>query len=116
MYNIHFDNLLFYSYHGLHEEESILGAWYNVNIQISFSANQQIKDIKDTVNYVDVFSIVKKRMDQPTPLLETIAEDIAHGIKEAENKIQTISINIQKTNPPIAGFIGNVSVSYVKEF
>ncbi len=116
MYTIHLHNLSFFSYHGLHEEETILGGWFNVSIDISTKNSGIINSIQDTINYAEAYMLVKSIMNTPTPLLETIARDIVYAIYHMDNRINTIKVTIHKLNPPIAQFSGDVGVSYHKEF
>ena len=116
MFTIHLTNLKFFSYHGLHKEEKILGNDYEINADISFVENEMITEINQTIDYVKIYSIIKQRMDIPTALLETVAQDLAQLIYIIDNRISSISISIKKMYPPITAFTGNVGVSYKKCF
>lgn len=116
MFTIHLDNLHFFSFHGLHEEERILGGEFNVTINASFKTNQSIQHLEQTVDYTAVYQIVKSIMNTPTPLLETIAEKIADAIYQFDNRIIDTSITIIKVNPPIATIHGSVGITYKKSF
>ena len=100
----------------MHEEETILGGWFNVSIDISTKNSGIINSIQDTINYAEAYMLVKSIMNTPTPLLETIARDIVYAIYHMDNRINTIKVTIHKLNPPIAQFSGDVGVSYHKEF
>jgi 7,8-dihydroneopterin aldolase/epimerase/oxygenase len=114
---IHLHSLIFFSYHGIHEEEKILGGEFEVNIDIAINSIQKIDSIKQTINYVNVYEIVKLRMAIATPLLETIVDDLINSIHlHAASIIKSVSISIKKINPPIQNFIGSVSVSNTKIF
>jgi dihydroneopterin aldolase len=112
MFTVHLHNLKFYSFHGVHEEEQVLGGEYEVNADINIDAKTKIISIHQTVNYVAVYHIIKKQMDEPTLLLETLAQNIADEIKMLDTQIKSIVISIKKINPPIKSFTGNVSVTY----
>jgi len=114
---IHLDNLKFYSFHGVHEEEKLLGNEYEVNAEVQFHEEQsEIKSLLQTINYVDIFEIIKERMHIPSSLLETIVMDIGNIIYEKYNYIRRINISIKKSHPPIEGIEGSVGVSWHKEF
>ena len=115
-FTIHLNGLNFFSFHGVHEEERILGGAYEVNVDISFTEQENITALHQTIDYVKIYGIIKQRMSVPTDLLETVAQDLAQMIYTADNRINTISINVKKNHPPITNFEGSIGVSYKKEF
>ncbi len=116
MFTINLHNLNFFSFHGMHEEEKILGNEYEVNVEVTFEEKGAITKIDDTINYVKVFELVKQRMNIPTALLETVAQDIVNQVYSADNRVRSVTVSVEKKNPPIANIQGSVSVSYTKEF
>jgi 7,8-dihydroneopterin aldolase/epimerase/oxygenase len=108
--------MIFFAHHGLHEEETIIGADFEVCIDISFNPLKEIVSINETVNYVEVFQLVQKLFSTPEKLLETLAQKIVGAIYNSNKKIQKINISIEKLNPPIANFTGTVAVSFSKTF
>lgn len=116
MITILLNNLEFFSHHGVHEEEKILGNNFIVNASVSFTADEKISSIHQTINYVSIYDIIKKRMDIPTALLETLAQDIADEIYSFDKRLQAISVSIEKKNPPMLNIKGSVSVNYEKQF
>jgi len=116
MFTIHLHHLRFFSFHGVHEEETVLGNDFEVNVDVTFTSNETITRLHQTVNYVKVYDIIKQQMQIPTALLETVAQDLAQKIYDADNRIISISINIKKLHPPIPNFLGSVGVSYKKDF
>lgn len=115
MLSIHLNKLKFHSFHGMHEEEKILGNELELNITVLVNSEEKIVSLKQTVNYVTLYEIIKQRMDKPTPLLETVAQDLAEMICSFDDRIRSVEINIKKLNPPIHNFHGQISVSYKKE-
>ncbi len=117
MFVIQLNNLEFFAHHGIHEEERILGNSFIVNLRCSLKTYVDgVNKIEETVNYVSVYDIVKKRMAIPTPLLETVAKEIADEIAESDKRIQRIAVSIEKKGPPVAGMQGSVAVQYLKGF
>ena len=116
MFTIHFNHLKFFSYHGIHDEERILGNDYEVNVSLSFEAAENITSLKQTINYVSVYQIIKKRMDIPAALLETLAGDLVQKIYSADHRIRSISVSVEKKNPPIPKMEGSVTVLCTKDF
>jgi dihydroneopterin aldolase len=116
MHTIHLHSLIFFSFHGIHEEEKIIGNNFEVNIDVNFIHLEPITDLQQTINYVTIYEVVKKRMAIATPLLETLVESLAAKIYLLDKRIQKISISIKKINAPIENFSGVVGVSYQKEY
>jgi len=109
---IHLHNLMFHAFHGLYEEEKKNGNNFVVNVDIEVDTEGIISDLQQTVDYVEVFQLIQKRMLQATPLLETLAQEISQAIQRLDNKIATVSITIKKLSPPIENFVGEVGVTY----
>ena len=117
MITIHLHNVLFYAYHGVHEEEKVLGNEYELSAGLTFhEETEAIHSIGQTIDYVEVYKIIKKRMDIPSPLLETIIMDIGNLIKIRFDNITSISIHLKKNHPPVSGMQGSVGVSWQKQF
>lgn len=116
MVTIQLKNLLFFSHHGIHEEEKILGNTFEINVDISFNATDRIDSLEQTINYASVYAIIKQRMSIPTELLETLAQDIAHQVHAVDSRILSITVAVEKKNPPIPGMEGSVGVTCRKDF
>ena len=113
MLSIHLHNLLFHAYHGLYAEEQLLGNVFEVNITIQhIPIKAQIIALDQTINYTAVYDLVKKRMNTPTPLLETFAQELCQSILENFIQAESVFFSIKKLNPPIPQFQGNVGVSF----
>lgn len=116
MITVHLHHLKFFSFHGIHEEERILGNEYEVNVEVAFDEKGIITKIDETINYVKIFELVKQRMNIPTALLETVAQDMVNQIHAADNRARAITVSVEKKNPPITNIEGSVGVTYTKEF
>jgi dihydroneopterin aldolase len=112
---ISLNKLLFVGYHGLYPEEKKLGNNYSVEIDIDFTPKQGVIDQLDqTIDYVHVYAIVKKWMEIPTPLLETLVGKIADDILSSQTLANKVFVKITKLHLPISSFEGNVSVKIEK--
>ena len=116
MFTIHLNNLVFYAYHGMHEEETIVGNDFEVSVSVSFNAADKVAELNDTINYVSVYEIIKQHFAQPQKLLETLAQNITQQIHKIDDRITSINITIHKKNAPISNFIGTVGVTYSKSY
>lgn len=116
MLQIHLKNVHFFSYHGIFEEERILGNHFIINITVEVAVNTlPIKHINQTIDYVSVYNLVAERMAIPTPLLETVASEIVQLILARFSLAIKVSITIDKKTPPVPSFQGSVGVSYSLE-
>lgn len=117
MVTVELKNLRFNAFHGIHEEEKILGNEYVVNAMVEFQENTDvIVHVNDTVNYASIYEIINKRMRIPTPLLETVAMETGDEIHHLFPQIKSVSLSITKMYPPIAGMQGSAVVSWKKQF
>lgn len=117
MITVQLHQLLFHAYHGVHEEEEVLGNEYMVDCSVEFYETAEvITHINDTVNYVLIYDIIKKRMSIPTQLLETIAMEIGNEIIREYKELKVIDITIRKLHPPIEGIRGSVGIAWNRKF
>lgn len=114
MLSIHLHNLTLFAHHGIHEEEKVLGNEFELNITIQYRpARIPVKHLSETIDYVTVYELVKKRMAIPTALLETVITEIAIQVLGRFALAEEVSIAIRKKYPPISRIDGSVGVSFV---
>src|ERR1700741_4026908 len=113
MLSIHLHNILFYGYHGIYGEEKLLGNEFELNITIKHSPQRlPVRHLADTVDYIAVYELVKKRMAVPTALLETLATEIAQQILAEFVLAEEVFLSIRKLHPPVSQLEGSVGVSF----
>jgi 7,8-dihydroneopterin aldolase/epimerase/oxygenase len=109
--------LRFFAYHGVHEEEAIVGNEFEVDIFIDHNAPEQVIDsLEDTINYAAVYFLIKEEMQVRQLLLETFVMRITERLHQEYPRIERIKITLRKLQPPIVNFIGSVGVTYTKAF
>ena len=112
MLSIHLHNLQFFANHGIHQEEKIWGNQFEVNVTVQYlPLSSPIIHLKDTIDYVAIFSLIKTRMNNPTNLLETLATEIAEAILAQFLQAELVTISIKKIRAPVIGLQGGVGVS-----
>jgi dihydroneopterin aldolase len=116
MFTINLHQLLFHAYHGIHAEEKILGNTFEVNASLQFETDDPIKTLEQTIDYAAVYGIIKQRMSIATPLLETLVQNLADEIYVFDKRIRSITVSVEKKNPPITDMEGSVSVTLKKDF
>ena len=114
---IELKQLRFFAYHGLYKNEKELGGQFEIDLSVSFyPAENEIRAIKNTINYEQLFEFLKHEMQETRDLLETLAMEITEKIHLQFPKVKKVGIIITKLNPPIVSFTGKVAVSYSREF
>lgn len=117
MITVALNDLRFQAFHGIHEEEKILGNTYIVDCNLEIhEAETIVRHLDETVDYARVYDIIKERMSIPTPLLETVCMETGKMIHDVFPDIKSIGITIKKLHPPLEGFIGSSSVGWHKEY
>ena len=114
---IELKQLYFHAFHGLYAEERKMGNEFEVNLCVSYQPSSgTITDISDTINYVQLYELLKIEMQQPRHLLETFIMEAAEKIHASFLQVKKIEISIKKLHPPIAKFTGTVGVKYSKDY
>jgi 7,8-dihydroneopterin aldolase/epimerase/oxygenase len=111
------EGLEFHAFHGVYPHERESGNFFEVDIAVEtdFSLAAKEDDLAGTVNYEALFKIVKEEMDQPSKLLETVAEKIITHVLETLPAVSGVDLKISKLNPPIGGKCRSSSVSLSKK-
>lgn len=103
----------FYAYHGCFEEEQSIGTHFSVDVvlDVDTSVAQRTDSIADTVNYLEVYRVVKGEMEIPSHLLEHVADRVGHAVLDRFPLVQSLQVRVSKLNPPLGGQINSVCVS-----
>lgn len=93
----------FYGHHGCFEEERIVGAHFSVDVSFEYDAAQAVEndDVMQSVDYPEVYSSVKRVMDNPTRLIETLAARIVRQVKADFPEVSNVCVKVCKLNPPL---------------
>ena len=112
MGKIYLKKIRLYSYHGCMDEEKKIGSDYVVNLKVKtdLSASSKSDNLADTVDYVNLYSIVKEEMGQRAKLLETVADRIINRVLKEHPDVIKASVKVAKKNPPIGGNVEEVAV------
>ncbi len=117
MVTVQLHNLIMHAFHGLYVEEHTTGNNYEINLDVSYEEGiSQFESIQNTISYEDLFGIVKKRMQVPTPLLEKVCESIIRHIRHQYPVVTEVTISMFKLQPPIENLQGKVGVTMRKKF
>lgn len=106
------ENVRLYAYHGVGEQERIVGNHYLINLKIKINVMDAVRSdsLEDTISYADVFEIVKKEMTIPSKLLEHVAGRIISALRKTYPAIGNIELKLSKNNPPMGADMDYASV------
>ena len=117
MGKVKINNLKTYAYHGCLNEERKIGSEYIVNLSATFDSTTSSKtdNLNDTVDYVELKTIILKEMKIPSNLLEHVVDRIINNCFNNISLISSLDVEIFKLNPPINADASSVSVSKFAE-
>ena len=109
---IELKKMIFHSFHGVTKQERITGNAFRVDLKIHLDLSKAVEsdNIEDTINYADIFDVVKEEMAFPSKLLEHVAGRIVGKIRQQYPEISKISIRLAKYHPPVEGEIQEAAV------
>ena len=113
MDKIRLKNMVFYGYHGVEESEKILGARFEVDLEIGADLKKaaETDDLHDTINYEAIYHDIEAIVTtKKKHLIEALAGDIAKEIKDKYQGIISIKIVVRKPSVPIRGVLDTVEV------
>lgn len=93
----------FYARHGVMAQEAQVGAWFTVDLhlQTDLSKAALSDDLNDTLNYAEIYKLIKQVMDRPSKLVETAAGRIALILFETFPTVKALTVRLMKDNPPV---------------
>lgn len=100
---IHLKGLKIYAFHGVFAQENKIGAEYTINIRLKtdFSQAAQTDKLENTINYGEVFDVIKSEMSIPSKLLEHVVYRIAEKLFNEFLSVEEVHIELYKQNPPM---------------
>ena len=103
----------FYAHHGCFEQERAIGTHFRVDLAFTTDTSRaEVTDnIEDTVNYLEVYRVVKEQMATPSHLLEHVARRIGDEVRRRFPAVASVTVKVSKLNPPLGGQMEAVSVT-----
>ena len=110
---IRLTGLEFFAYHGYHAAERDMGNRYRIDVEITtdFGPAAERDELAGTVNYEQVFALVRDRMATPARLLEHIGYELCQAIYARFGQIARVQVEVTKFNPPLGGVCHAASVT-----
>ena len=116
---IELDGMRFWAFHGCLESERSKGNLFLVDFkgEMDLRKAAESDSLKDTVNYGEIYEIVKAEMDVPSDLLEHVAGRIIQRLSDRFPEFVRFSIRVSKRMPPVGGPVqwSKVTLTYNNE-
>ncbi len=103
----------FFAYHGHFEEETRVGNYFMVDLEIKTNTQKPEKSdcLDDALNYVKVYKLVAREMEQVSKLVENVARRILDSLyAHFPDQIVHAKLEVQKMNPPLGGKLKSMSI------
>ena len=101
-----------FAYHGHLPEEAVLGGHFIVNVWVEADTEEVEKkdDLKHTVDYVKIISIVNQKMAIRSNMIEFPAKRIVRAILPL-SKVKKVTVEVEKVLPPVDATFDKISVT-----
>ena len=111
------EGMKFHGYHGLYENERKNGNSFliDVELEVDYLSAAKSDDIDQTVDYEDVYLIVKDQLKGSSYLLEHLAHKIMEAILKKYGNVDRVKVRLSKLNPPVGGPCDKATVVLEKE-
>lgn len=109
---IQINKLTFFAYHGVASQEAKVGNEYYIDLRIKVDYSKAIlsDEVKDTLSYADVFTVIQREMDIPSKLLEHVCGRIVEKLFTEFEQIDEIKITLNKRMPPMGADVDSAGV------
>lgn len=109
---IYLREVRFHANHGVMPQERTVGTDFTVDLRVEypFAVAMKSDNVDDTLNYAQLYNLVKKEMAQPSRLLEHVAGRIAEAVFREFPSCISIDLCITKVNPPMGSDCGGAGV------
>ncbi len=100
---IYLRNLRFHALHGVLPQERVTGNDYELTLRIGYPAEEAMLSdaVDETLNYAEVYELVKEEMQTPCNLMERLVRRISDRLLRQFPEIRSIDLWLTKKNPPM---------------
>ncbi|MCL6590329.1 MAG: dihydroneopterin aldolase [Firmicutes bacterium] len=110
------NNMVFYGYHGIYSAEKELGQRIEVDVELvsDFVNVGKTDDFELSINYVDVYTIVKEIVEESEfNLIEAIGVAVVDQILDSFD-IEQVTVRVRKPQPPVGGLLDSAEFEMTK--
>ena len=104
---IELEEMSFWAHHGCLEHEKKKGNLFIVDFkgEMDMSKAAESDALEDTVNYAEIYEVIRKEMEVPSELLEHVAGRIVKAVAERFPEFVRFSVRVSKRRPPVGGAV-----------
>lgn len=99
----------FYAFHGVMPQEHEVGGRYEVALRLTVTGAERAvldDELEATVNYAEVYDVVREVMQTPSRLLEHVAGRTLRAVFSRFEHVEQATVSVTKVAPPIVGLDG----------
>ena len=115
---IELEGMRFWAYHGCLEIERAKGNLFLVDFRGEMDLRKAAGSdaLDDTVNYGEIYQVVKTEMETPSDLLEHVAGRIVKALEVRFPQFVRFSVRVSKQMPPVGGHVSwsRVTLNFIK--
>ena len=100
---IFLDNVRFHAFHGVFPQERKIGADFSVSVRAAVGVSAAVDHdiVEVTLNYAELYEVVKREMMKPSDLLEHVAGRIGQAVFDTFPQVRSLQVSVTKLNPPM---------------
>ena len=109
-------NMKFHAYHGCLDFEKKEGNTFLVSVimELDTTLAGKTDNLEDTLNYQQVYDVVRREMEIPSNLIEHAGQRILDAVFDTFTPIKTLKVQLSKLNPPRGGSVESVKIELDK--
>ena len=94
----------------IHCSQNIPFKLFDLKLGVDISKAMQTDEVTDTVNYAEVYNVIKTEMDISSKLLEHVGKRIVKKLFKQFATIEDIDLFLSKRNPPMGADIESAGI------
>ena len=108
--------LEFYGRHGVHDEETKLGARFVIDLELFLSLEGIADRLRETVDYSAVYETIKQEVTVSRfYLIEALANRIAEQVFASQPQVQRLIVRVHKPHAPLQGVFRDVYTEVLRD-
>lgn len=113
LYDIRLEGMEFRAYHGCYDLEQRVGNRFVVDMKITVELGRVAEDddVRQAVNYLAVYELVRAAMAVKQRTIERVACNIIAAVRERFPQVEAVECRVTKLAPPLGGKVERVSVT-----